>query len=262
MSNTASSICVLDSFKQLEAHITAALISKIAPTDYHRNNASLWNLARLVKGYEHSIGRAATAQERLSVFDHWCVVARRFWRTDLTRDDYYAQFLEACSYACIGLDENPVDVAVSRAKAAPLPEVEGFTDERIRLIVAICREMQVLTKDSPFFLPTRKLGQVLGVHWTRVAHWLRGLEFQGIIHLAPGEVRKQGGNRSPRYHYGKRLRATEAIAVTLTSSEAALLTHGHPSNNAEGAKHGDFKQIKPVTRRGVVDVDTLTLSRT
>ena len=124
MSNTASSICVLDSFKQVETHIPTDLILKIAPTDYHRNNASLWKLGRLIKGYEHSIGRAATAQERVFVFDRWCVVARRFWRPELTRDDYYAEFLEACSYARIGLDENPIDLAVYRAKAAPLPDVK------------------------------------------------------------------------------------------------------------------------------------------
>jgi hypothetical protein len=37
------------------------------------------------------------------------------------------------------------------------------------------------------------------VHWTRVGRWLRALEALKIIHLAPGETRKRGGNRSPRY---------------------------------------------------------------
>ena len=54
----------------------------------------------------------------------------------------------------------------------------------------------------PFFLPTRKLGELLGAHWTRIAGWLRAFEVLKIIHLAPGEVRKAGGNRSPRYFYG------------------------------------------------------------
>jgi hypothetical protein len=50
-----------------------------------------------------------------------------------------------------------------------LPELPGFTDERIRLLAAICREMQVLTADNPFFLPTRKLGEILRVHYTQAA---------------------------------------------------------------------------------------------
>jgi len=89
----------------------------------------------------------------------------------------------------MGLHENPLDLAVSRAKAAPLPEVPSFSDKRVRLLVSICRELQKMTGANPFYLPTRKLGEVLEIHWTRVAKWLRALEVLGIIRLAPGEVR-------------------------------------------------------------------------
>src|SRR5262249_2918663 len=132
----------------IEAFSAPNLISQLAPTDYHQNNASLFKLARLVISCESAIGRLATETEREFVFDRWCFVSRRFWRAGHTRDDYYAEFLEACSYACMGLDENPIEVAVSRAKAVPLPQVNGFTDERIRLLVATCREMQVLAGES------------------------------------------------------------------------------------------------------------------
>ena len=176
------------------------LIAQIAPTDYHQNNASLFKLARLTKSYESAIARPATEPELEALFDRWCFRARPFWRSELTRDDYYAEFLEAYSYAQIGLDADPLELALSRAKSAPLPQVLGFTDERIRLLAAICREMQSLLGEKPFFLPTRKLGEVLGVHWTLAARWLRALEVLGIIHLADGEVRRRGGNRSPRYY--------------------------------------------------------------
>jgi hypothetical protein len=82
----------------------------------------------------------------------------------------------------------------------PLPEVTGFSDERVRLLAAICREMQRLVGVNSFFLPTRKLGQLLDVHWSSVARWLVALETLGVIHLAPGEVRQRGGSRSPHYH--------------------------------------------------------------
>jgi hypothetical protein len=182
----------------LQTYFPTDLISQIAPKAYGQNNDSLFDLARLVKSYENAIGRAATDNELQVVFDRWSTIARRFWRH--TRDEYYAEFLDACSYARIGLDENPIELAVSRAKAAPLPRLQGFTDERIRLLAAICREMQQITGAHPFFLPTRKLGEILGVHYTETARWLRALEFLHIIHLAPGEVRRCGGNRSPRYH--------------------------------------------------------------
>src|SRR6266542_2038618 len=113
------------------------------------------------------MGRPATEAELEFVFDRWCFAARPFWREDSTPDDYYAEFLVACSYARIGLDENPIEVAVSRAKAAPLPQVQGFTGESIRLLAAICREIQKITAPNPFFLPTRKLGEILGVDYTQ-----------------------------------------------------------------------------------------------
>jgi len=187
---------------QLQAFFNGPdVIAQVAPTAFRQNNDSLFKLARLVKSYENTVGRGATQLELEFIFDRWSLIARRFWRPGRTRDDYYAEFLEAYSYAQIGLDQDPIEVAVSRAKASPLPQVQGFTDERIRLLVAICRELQQITGGNPFFLPTRKLAEKLGAHWTKVARWLRILEKPlQIIHLAPGEVRQRGGSRSPRYH--------------------------------------------------------------
>jgi len=185
------------------------LIAQLAPTDYHQTNHSLFRLARLVRSYENAIGRKATHLELRFLFDRWCFVSRRFWSHP--RDTYYAEFLQACHYARIGLDQNPIELAVHRARSAPLPELPNITDERIRLLAAICREMQVLTADNPFFLPTRKIGEILDVHYTEAAVWLRALEFLEIIHLAPGEVRKRGGNRSPRYYYGPPLQVSETL---------------------------------------------------
>jgi hypothetical protein len=124
----------------------------------------------------------------------------------------------------MGLDENPIELAISRARSGPLPEVPGFTDERIRLLAAICREMQQITGAAPFFLPTRKLGEILGADFTKVARWLRILENPlQIIHLAPGEVRRRGGSRSPRYHYGPPAQTT--LETTATSPALNQLNH-------------------------------------
>jgi Bifunctional DNA primase/polymerase, N-terminal len=220
-------VCVGGSSPEIQTFLGGNdLNAQVAPTDYHQNNASLFKLARLVKGYEHAIGRPATQSELEFVFDRWCLVARRFWRH--SRDDYYAEFVEAYSYARMGLEENPIELALSRAKSAPLPQLQGFTDERIRLLAAICRELQVLTGNNPFFLPTRKLGEILGVHWTLAGRWLRALEVLEVIHLAPGEVRRRGSKRSPRYYYGADAQKTDAVIVTpvLLPSESALLKNG------------------------------------
>jgi Bifunctional DNA primase/polymerase, N-terminal len=222
-------VCVGSECRQIQAFLGGNdLIAQLAPTDYHQNNPSLFKLARLVRSYENAIGRKATHLELRFFFDRWCFVSRRFLRHP--RDHYYAEFLQACHYARIGLDQNPIELAVHRARSAPLPELPGFTDERIRLLAAICREMQVLTADNPFFLPTRKIGEILGVHYTQAALWLRALEFLGIIRLAPGETRKRGGNRCPRYHYGQPIESCQKpmLASALPAPESPmLLTTSH-----------------------------------
>jgi hypothetical protein len=198
------------SCSSIEAFSSGNLISQLAPTDFHQNNASLFKLARFVRDYESAIGRLATKTELEFVFDRWSLLARRFWRH--TRDDYWAESLQAYHYARIGLNQNPLELALTRARTMPLPEVTGFTDKRVRLLVAICREMKRLVGGNAFFLPTRKLGELLGAHWASVGRWLVALEALDVIRLAPGEVRKRGGIRSPRYHYGQL--ETEALVHT------------------------------------------------
>ena len=107
----------------------------------------------------------------------------------------------------------------------PLPEVTGFNDERVRLLAAICREMQRLVGLNPFFLPTRKLGRLLGASWSSVARWLVALETLGVIHLAPGEVRRRGGSRSPHYHCDISLPSAKRSGQSNTAADLQAEAH-------------------------------------
>ena len=176
------------------------VIAQVAPSMEHQNNSSLFALAGWIKSYENEIGRPATQAELDCVFDQWCQPSRKFWRPELEHDDYDAEFRMAYSYRRHGFNENPLELAVARAKAAPLPEISGFKSQRARLIAAVCRELQKMMGENPFFVPTRQIGELIDVHWTTVANWLRLLEPR-IIRLAPGEIRKRGVPRSPRYFY-------------------------------------------------------------
>jgi hypothetical protein len=143
----------------------------------------------------------------------------------------------------------------------PLPEVTGFSDERVRLLAAICYEMQRLVGVNSFFLPTRKLGRLLGAHWSSVARWLVALDTLGVIHLAPGEVRSRGGNRCPRYHYGKPVQQTPATAVakSVTSMKPVRLENASDGNNEEDTNHGGSNELSAA--RAVV-AEWLTRCRT
>ena len=150
-------------------------------------------------------------------------MARQFWRPLARR--LLGRVPSSVHYARIGLDQDPLELALHRGRTIPLPEVAGFSDERVKLLSGICREMQRLVGNNSFFLPTRKLGRLLGAHWSTVARWLVALETLNVIRLAPGEVRKRGGNRSPRYHYGPPTQnALETTASNLGALARPLLT--------------------------------------
>jgi hypothetical protein len=51
----------------------------------------------------------------------------------------------------------------------------------LRLLVALCRELQRLAGDNPFFLGCRDAGRLLGVSFQRAAKWIRRLSRDGII---------------------------------------------------------------------------------
>jgi hypothetical protein len=173
------------------------LILGIAPKDVHQNNSSLFNLARLCRCAEKSLGRPATTKELEMVFDCWCDRARPFWRPELTREDYWMEFLRVSDYARFGLDEDPLQVAYARARARPLPRVPGVVDERIRLLASMLLELSSIAGGGEFFLPTRKLGQLLGISHVSANSWIGGLRALGFIkRTSPGNA-----HRSPRYVY-------------------------------------------------------------
>ena len=189
---------------QLGEFFSDSRLAAIVPTACRQNNASLFKLARLSKDYETLIGREATNQEREYAFNRWAERSAQFWRPGRSRGHYYEEFLEACSYARLGLSENPLPLAAARANSGPEVEIPGITTGGIRMLASVCRELQKMTGTSPFFVPTRQAGELLGVDWSTVARWMRVLDMVGVIRLAPGEVRKRGCPRSPRYHYGRR----------------------------------------------------------
>jgi len=79
----------------IEAFCARHPISKVVPTGPHQNNDSLFKLGRRVRSYNNTVNGLATEQELEYVFDQWCQLSRSFWRAGLTRDDYWAEFLDA-----------------------------------------------------------------------------------------------------------------------------------------------------------------------
>jgi hypothetical protein len=169
------------------------------PDKAHQNNDRLFTLARAVKTLEIQSEKFTPAQLR-DVFSRWFTRAMDFLRPEQTRDEYMTQFLNAYASAKIPLGEGIITQAWKQAQEKPLPPeaVDNFEDQNLRLVVALCRELQIMAGLEPFYLSARTVQRLfkLESHAT-AARWLRSLCVLKIL----DETEKGRGVRASRYRF-------------------------------------------------------------
>lgn len=169
------------------------------PNKTHQNNDRLFTLARAVKSLEIQSGNFTPAQLR-EVFNQWFKLAAEFLRPEQTREDYMIQFLNAYASAKVPLGEGVIAQAWKSAQENPLPPeaVGNFEDGEKRLVVALCRELQIIAGQEPFYLSARTVQQLLKQdgHAT-AARWLRSLCVLQIL----TEIEKGSGIKASRYRF-------------------------------------------------------------
>jgi hypothetical protein len=74
--------------------------------------------------------------------------------------------------------------ALANAIAAELPEAAiVYEQEQLRLLVSLCRELQRVSGDSPFFLSCRTAERLLGVPFKTTNRWLFLLVEERVLAL-------------------------------------------------------------------------------
>ena len=179
----------------------AKAVALALPTDIHQNHKKLFVLARALKAVEKRRGREFSQEELRRVFGQWHVAARRWLRPEKSSDDYWFEFLEARDNAKYPLGEGVLQRAWEAAQKAPLPKVaRQFETPSLRLLVALCRELQRAAGDAPFYLSYRMAQTLLRPQSSSTAAlWLKGLVRSRVI-----KVIVKGGpetNKATRYRY-------------------------------------------------------------
>ena len=191
LSPSAPSLCLT-----VEQAVEMALPDKV-----HQNNDCLFTLARAVKTMEIESGQFTPTQLR-DVFSQWYDQATQFLRPEQSRDEYMVQFLNAYASARVPFGEGVVSQAWKAAREKPLPPeaVELFEDATSRLVVALCRELQRIAGQEPFYLSARTLQRLLHQdgHAT-AARWLKSLCVLAILAVAEPAT----AVRATRYRYLK-----------------------------------------------------------
>ena len=147
------------------------------PTGTHQNHDCLFKLARAIKALALHDGRDIPLTEMNKIFLKWHSRAMPFLDPSQNADDYWFEFLDAHEKADHPLGIDVIAAAWSTAQSkSPPPVAEQFATTEIRMLVSLCRELQALARDKPFFLSTRSVQRLFRLPSPMSAsRWLNGL---------------------------------------------------------------------------------------
>jgi hypothetical protein len=82
--------------------------------------------------------------------------------------DVWSEFLVGWDRVRVPAGQGVVEAAFRRAQATapPARAVELYPEDHVRLLVSLCRELQRVAGDGPFYLDCRTAGRLVGVHHT------------------------------------------------------------------------------------------------
>jgi Bifunctional DNA primase/polymerase, N-terminal len=177
-----------------------AAIERCMPTKVHENNLRLFDLARALL----TLNQQAIQYDADEVFALWHQKAKPFLRPELSKEDYYLEFLKACHRAKVPLGSVKVAGAWERAKQnlLPLPpKVMALNKPDFQLLCAFFREMQVDAGDgNEWFVAGgyRACAKLLGhKNHSTVETWIGALHRMKVLET----VKKGDARHCTRYRF-------------------------------------------------------------
>jgi hypothetical protein len=116
--------------------------------------------------------------------------------------DSWADFIDAWQRVKFPAGKGVVEAAFNRAlqRKPPRKVAELYTEPSVHLLASLCRELQSIAGDGPFFLDCRTAGRLVGVHHTTVWRLLTVvLPADGI--LAGGAKGSKATRKANEYRY-------------------------------------------------------------
>jgi hypothetical protein len=164
------------------------------PGQRHRQ---VFELARALKAIPELAD--APAIELRPYVRHWYELAAEVIRTK-PFDETWIDFLKAWPKVKFPLGHDPMGAVLARAKAAAPPAVSSkFDHPLVVLLISICRDLQRVAGEGPFFLSCRTAGRLLVVDPTTANRWLFLLIAENILEVVEkGEITRR---RATRYRY-------------------------------------------------------------
>jgi hypothetical protein len=139
----------------------------------------LFDLARALKAVPHLADADFDALR--PIIKRWHELARPAISTQ-EFEESWIDFLRAWERVRFPAGTGPLDRAFSISQSQPLPAcAERFGIIGIRLLIALCRQLQLTAGDGTFFLACRSAANLLDIEHTTANRWLWLLERERIL---------------------------------------------------------------------------------
>jgi hypothetical protein len=195
-SGGCADLAPIDPMRDFEADVQKA-IQETLPTGPGRRNRQVLELARALK----AIPRLADVRDDdlVPYVRRWHELAKPVISTQAW-EETLIDFFRAWPRVKFPRGTEPMVQIFERAQRGDVPKVAlHFEQDKLRLLVALCRELQRASGDRPFFLACRTAGRLLDVNHATAWRWMFLLTRTGVIR----EEQKgdQATRRASRYRY-------------------------------------------------------------
>ena len=163
-------------------------ISATLPTGEGQRNGQVFQLARALKGISDLADADPLALK--PIVQRWHARALPHISTK-PFEDTWIDFLYGWPRVEQPMRMNLMPDALARAREHPVVGVD-YEQTQLRELVGLCRELQALHGEGPFFLSSRTAGRLFGVDHTTAWRWLFLLDQEGWIKTA----QRGGGPRT------------------------------------------------------------------
>lgn len=172
-------------------------ITSTLPTAPGQRNKLVFVLARALKAIPGICD--APAKELDSIVRRWHQLALPVITTE-PFEETWIDFLKAWPKVKFPLGADPMTDILQRAISNPMPKAaERYEQQRLRLLVSLCRELQASAASEPFYLSCRTAGRLLEVDHMTANRWLFLLESDGLLTVTQKGSRET--NKATRYRY-------------------------------------------------------------
>lgn len=176
-------------------------IRETLPRGYGTRNRKVFELARTLRSLPQFAN--VDARELRPIVREW---HRRALPTIRTKafEETWIDFLKAWPRVRHPKGTEPMMEMFQRAVENERPRIavaQYPENERLQILVALCRELQRAAGEEPFYLSCRKAGELFSVSHTEAARWLFLLESDEILRVATKGGTKTNRRNATRFRY-------------------------------------------------------------